>query len=71
MYNEAFGRSVKETDLPPGDRVVRRLQTLHGKYDHYKPAEALLRDPKKIDALSADTLANFESLIEWINATLD
>lgn len=69
LYNKAFNRRVKEDDLPPGDRIVHRLQQLHEKYDHYKPAEVLLRDPKKIDGLSAETLANFQSLIERINGT--
>ena len=69
LYNKAFSRRVKEDDLPPGDRIVHRLQQLHDKFDHYKPAEVLLRDPKKIDGLSEGTLANFEALIERINGT--
>lgn len=71
LYNKAFNCHVTEADLPPGDRIVHRLEQLHGKFDHYKPAEVLLRDHKRIDALNDDTLANFEGLIERINATLD
>lgn len=69
LYNKAFNRRVKVGDLPPGDRIVHRLQQLHDKFDHYKPAEVLLRDPKKIDGLSDETLANFEALIARINGT--
>lgn len=69
LYNKAFNRRVKEDDLPPGDRIVHRLQQLHDKFDHYKPAEVLLRDPKKIDGLSGETLANFEALIDRINGS--
>lgn len=69
LYNKAFSRRVKEDDLPPGDRIVHRLQQLHDKFDHYKSAEVMLRDTKRIDGLSEGTLANFEALIERINGT--
>lgn len=70
LYNKAFGKRVKESALPPGDRIVHRLQQLHDKFDHYKPAEVLLRDPKLVDHLGDDTLSNFEALIQRINSTL-
>ncbi|ROZ88074.1 AAA family ATPase [Gordonia sp. OPL2] len=69
LYNKAFNRRVRETDLPPGDRIVYRLQKLRDKFDHYKPAEVLLRDPKRVYALSERTLTNFEALITRINAS--
>ncbi|MEP9415446.1 MULTISPECIES: AAA family ATPase [unclassified Gordonia (in: high G+C Gram-positive bacteria)] len=70
LYNKAFGKRVKATNLGNGDRIIYRLEQLHGKFDHYKPAEALLRNPALLDELSAETLENFEKLIQRINATL-
>lgn len=70
LYNKALGKRVKATSLGNGDRIIHRLEQLHGKFDHYKPAEALLRNPTLLDGLSAETLDNFEKLIQRINATL-
>ena len=70
LYNKAFGKRVKAASLGNGDRIIHRLEQLHGKFDHYKPAEALLRNPAILDGLSAETLGNFEKLIQRINATL-
>lgn len=69
LYNKAFGRRVKESDLGHGERIIHRLQEKHGKFDHYKPAEVLLRDPKRLDGLSEDTMNNFAALLDRINAT--
>lgn len=69
LYNKAFNRRVKEADLGPASRIVQRLQELHGKFDHYKPAEILLREPKRLDALSDESVNNFAALIERINST--
>lgn len=72
LYNEAFGTSYKVGDLPGHpDRLVLRLEKLDGKFDHWRPAEALLRNPSKVDRLSRTTLANFESLARRINETQD
>ncbi|MGV0675965.1 AAA family ATPase [Mycolicibacterium fortuitum] len=70
LYNKVFGKRVKADSLPMGDRIIHRLEQLHGKFDHYKPAEALLRNPALLDGLSDETLSNFEKLIQRINATL-
>ena len=42
---------------------------MHGAYDHYKPADVLLRNPELLDALGEETLARFEKLFERINGT--
>ncbi|WP_157521288.1 hypothetical protein [Mycobacterium sp. ACS4331] len=42
-----------------------------GKFDHYRPAEQLLRDPAVLDGLGEATLDNFEKLIQRINSTFD
>ncbi|MCH6472067.1 ATP-dependent nuclease [Sinomonas terrae] len=70
LYNEAFGKKHKVGDLPDNpDRLVLRLEKLDGKFDHWRPAEVLLRDPSKVEKLSQTTLANFEQLAKAINAT--
>jgi hypothetical protein len=72
LYNAAFGRSVSSAHLPPGDRVVKRIETLEGaQFDHFQPAATLLRDQTTLlPGLSADTLDRFERLAARINSTL-
>ena len=72
LYNTAFGRSVSLADLPPGDRVVKRIETFEGaNFDHFQPAATLLRDQTTLlPGLSADTLDRFEGLAARINGTL-
>lgn len=70
LYNEAFGKKHKVGDLPDHpDRLVLRLEKLDGKFDHWRPAEVLLRDPSKVEKLSQTTLSNFEQLAKVINVT--
>lgn len=68
LYNEAFGTSVTAGDLRHGDRIVKRLTDLRGgSYDHYRPADVILRNPARLDGLSDATLDRFETLIKRIN----
>ncbi|MBX3310438.1 MAG: AAA family ATPase [Cryobacterium sp.] len=70
LYNAAFGKRHKVGNLPNhADRIIKRLESLDGKFDHWRPAEALLRDPAAVGRLSATTLDNFEQLAKRINAT--
>ncbi|MDQ4034277.1 MAG: AAA family ATPase [Actinomycetota bacterium] len=71
MYNAAFGKRTTAASLPPGDRVVKRIEQKEGaKYDHYKPAEALLRGQiKMLPQMSVTTLERWSSLFERINAS--
>lgn len=70
LYNEAFKKQYKIDDLPSHpDRIILRLEKLDGKFDHWRPAEILLRDPSKVEKLSQLTLDNFESLARLINDT--
>ncbi len=70
LYNEAFGTKHKVGDLPGHpDRILLRLESLDGKFDHWRPAEVLLRSPAKVAKLSQKTLGNFEALAKKINAT--
>lgn len=70
IYNAAFGKRHKVGDLPDHPaRLLLRLEALDGKFDHWRPAEVLLRDPAKVEKLSQATLMNFENLAQAINAT--
>ncbi|MDP9890517.1 AAA family ATPase [Pseudarthrobacter enclensis] len=70
LYNEAFGTSHKVGGLAKHpDRLILRLEALDGKFDHWRPAEILLRNPAKVEKLSQTTLSNFENLARRINKT--
>ncbi|MFD2024187.1 AAA family ATPase [Promicromonospora aerolata] len=70
LYNAAFAKKHKVGDLPDHpDRLLLRLEALDGKFDHWRPAEVLLRDPTKVEKLSQTTLNNFEALARKINVT--
>jgi hypothetical protein len=70
LYNEAFGTSHKVGDVPKHpDRLILRLEALDGKFDHWRPAEILLRSRAKVEKLSQTTLSNFENLARKINET--
>lgn len=71
LYNEALGRSVTAESLSEHhDRILKRLESAgEPKFDHWRPAELLLRYPARVDSLSATTLDNFEALAKKINAT--
>ncbi|MDF9875803.1 AAA family ATPase [Cellulosimicrobium cellulans] len=71
LYNAAFDKSVQAEDLPKHhERILKRLEGLgEPKFDHWRPAAVLLRDPSRVERLSEATLANFEALAKRINAT--
>ncbi len=72
LYNQAFGTKLKASDLGQGDRIIHRIEQADKKFDHYKPAEVLLREQTTLlPDLDEATLDNFEQLIIRINATLD
>ncbi len=73
LYNLAFSKKVKKTELNGSDPIVVRLARLAGekRFDHNKPADMLLRNRLKLVAeLSEATLSNFERLFTRINGTL-
>ncbi|MFT4299813.1 MAG: AAA family ATPase [Aeromicrobium sp.] len=70
LFNEAHRMSYTPLVLGPGDRIVERLTAAHGRFDHFKPAQVLLRNPRFVDELSETTLDGFARLIDRINATL-
>ncbi|GMV42245.1 MAG: hypothetical protein AMXMBFR64_39610 [Myxococcales bacterium] len=73
LFNEAFGKTYKASDLKGNDPIVRRLARAEGvdRFDHGRPAEVLLRKTKSVlGKLSKDTLDRFEALFQRINGTL-
>jgi len=73
LYNKAFGKKHKPSDLTGTDPLVRRIARKEklDRFDHGKPADILLRHrDDMLSALSDDTLANFGALFSQINATL-
>lgn len=71
IYNEAFKRKATVASLAAGDRIVKRIERkLGSSYDHYKPAETLLRHQATLlPQLSEATLGRFAALFERINAS--
>lgn len=74
LYNTAFGAKIKPADLPPGDRIVKRLGqlTCNGRFDHNEPAYTLLKERTTLlPKMSPDTKAAFQRLVTRINGTCD
>ena len=69
LYNKTFDTDVKIKDLPPGNRITKRLEALKGDYAHGEVAETLLR--KQDLPLSASTLDRFAALFEAVNSTIE
>ena len=72
LFNKAMNESLTASDLPPGDRIVKRIAEKRGNnFEHGDPAEYFLRHRDEVlPKLSAGTLDNFEKLIKRINGTL-
>lgn|GEM_PF-2300848 len=72
LYNKAFGKSLDVSVLTGSDSIVSQIARHEGleRFNHNKPAEALLRDRSLLAGLSPDTLASFEKLIRRLNATM-
>lgn len=51
LYNAAFGKSIKAEDLPSHhERILKRLEGMGDpKFDHWRPAAVLLRDPSRVE----------------------
>jgi len=68
LFNKTFDTDHQTSDLPPGDRITKRLQELNGGYDHGRVAETLLRNQDT--TITDATLYRFAALFEAINSTL-
>jgi predicted ATP-dependent endonuclease of OLD family len=71
LYNGAFNKSLKLSDLIGKDRIVNRIERKEGEFNHRVVAAYFLRNlDKSLKSLSTDTLNRFESLIQAINCAL-
>lgn len=72
LYNQAEGKNLKAGDLPPGDRILDKINRKEGSFEHGRPADFLLRNRDKVlPSLRPATLDRFEALFKRINETLD
>lgn len=71
LESSKVGRFVK-SKLPPGARIVKRVEAeLNQKFDHFQPANFLLRTPGTlIDEIDDATKDRFESLFVRLNNLL-
>ena len=69
LFNKRFSTSLKVSDLPQGDRIVKRLETKQGEFVHGEVAETLLRNHSDI-TFTVTTLDRFAMLIDALNATM-
>ena len=82
LFNAAYSRelagvSVSETDLPPGDRVVERINRYllansiilraSGGFNHYLVANYLVSNPVPTSGIDAATLSRFERIFIAVN----
>lgn len=71
LYNGAFGKALKPSELTGKDRIVKRIERKDGEFNHGVVAAHFLRQlDKSLNALSNETLDRFESLIKAINSAL-
>ena len=69
LFNKTFKTSLKLTDLPAGDRIVKRLEKKHGEFGHGQVAETLLRNYSNM-SFTDTTLDRFATLNDALNATM-
>jgi hypothetical protein len=78
-YKKQLGTAViKESDLPPGDRIVLRLEQYlqangiqvrpSGGFNHYLIANHLASHPIDPSRVDKDTLARFERMFQTVNS---
>jgi len=73
LYNKAFSKSLRASDLQGHDPIVARIARHEGvdRFDHGRPADVLLRERETIiRTLGEETLKRFEDLFTRINRTL-
>ena len=69
-YNDTFGSSIKLSDLPDGNRIVKRVEAKIGaSFDHGEVAETLLRSHLKM-SFTDTTMDRFAKLFTIINNTM-
>ena len=64
---------IKDPDLPPGDRIVRRVEGALGKkLNRFQPASHLMREQAMLlEVMSDETLDRFEKLFQQLNQLVE
>lgn len=71
LYNRTYGTSIKISDLPDGNRIVKRIEACTGdSFVHGEVAETFLRYHHEL-SFSDSSLDQFSVLIREINDTLE
>jgi hypothetical protein len=72
LYEWGFNRSLSSSSLPQtAERLLRRIESVDGVFDHGLPADALTaRRDEFFASVSATTLDRFEDLMKRLNATV-
>jgi hypothetical protein len=71
LFNLAFGKKVVTSDLNSSiPQIIIQLNKYlqEDRFNHYKPANELVKIDKKTDFFSDETLDNFEKIIQKINS---
>lgn len=70
IYNKTYGSTIKISDLPHGDRIVKRIEKyIKKEYVHGEVAETLLRKYHEI-TFTETTINNFSNLFDIVNSTI-
>lgn len=72
LYNWAFHQNVAVSELPcSNEPIIRKLEQLHGSFDHALPAHALTDHRDEFwSAIQPTTVERFTALFALLNATL-
>ncbi len=72
LYNIALASNVVAADPPPtNEPILKRLESIRGKFDHALPAHALTEQRVEFfRTISSDTEERFRKLFVRLNATL-
>ncbi|MGW2557565.1 hypothetical protein [Streptomyces sp. NPDC001635] len=63
---------LARAQLNGGGRIIKQVEAVHGgRFDHYQPANHLMRSPGTlVDQIDDDTRSRFEALFKRLNALL-
>lgn len=71
LYNKTFGTSIKVSDLPANNRIVKRIEAyIQKEFNHSEVAETLLRNYHEI-SFTDTSLEHFNVLMKAINDTMN
>jgi len=68
LYNAAFSRNLDEGQIGQGSRIVKRVETAEGGFNHCRPSEELIKNIDRYrDSFSRETLILWEKMFMDIN----